>query len=299
MSPEYWKKIKDIFEAALEKNPEEINQFLITACSADDKLRTEVEALLAAHKSTDNFLENPSFNINKNEIDIPDQYIGREFRSYRIEEKIASGGMASVYLASRADEQFHKKVAVKFIKRGMDTDEIIKRFKTERNALANLDHQYIASVFDGGTTEDGLPYFIMEYIEGKPIDVYCEEKKLSLKEKLILFQKVCAAVHFAHQNLIVHRDIKPSNILVTDDGTPKLLDFGIAKILSTHEDEETILTRVGMRIMTLEYASPEQIKGRGLQQQAMFIRSAFFYTNYLQEKDPIKLKISFLMRQKK
>jgi eukaryotic-like serine/threonine-protein kinase len=264
MTPELWKRIKEIFETALEKNLNDRKAYLDTECAGDPSIRSEVDSLLLAHRSTTKFLETQIINTDFfSESDAEsDPLLGKEFRSYKIEKRIGSGGMASVYLASRIDKEFEKKVAIKFIKRGMDTDEIIKRFKTERNALANLDHPNIGMILDGGTTDDGLPYFIMEYIDGKPIDEFCADKKLSIKERLILFRKVCEAVQYAHQNLIVHRDLKPSNILVNEDGHPKLLDFGIAKILSSDDSkEETKLTKIGTRIMTLEYASPEQVKG--------------------------------------
>jgi eukaryotic-like serine/threonine-protein kinase len=264
MTPELWKRIKEIFETALEKNLNDRKVYLDTECAGDPSIRSEVDSLLLAHRSTTKFLETQIINTDFfSESDAEsDPLLGKEFRSYKIEKRIGSGGMASVYLASRIDKEFEKKVAIKFIKRGMDTDEIIKRFKTERNALANLDHPNIGMILDGGTTDDGLPYFIMEYIDGKPIDEFCADKKLSIKERLILFRKVCEAVQYAHQNLIVHRDLKPSNILVNEDGHPKLLDFGIAKILSSDDSkEETKLTKIGTRIMTLEYASPEQVKG--------------------------------------
>jgi serine/threonine protein kinase len=145
---------------------------------------------------------------------------------YKIIRRIGQGGMGAVYLAARDDDQFKKQVAIKLIRRGMDTDFVLRRFRNERQILASLDHPNIARLLDGGTTEDGRPYFVMEYIEGKPITDYSDENRLATIERLKLFREVCSAVHYAHQNLVIHRDIKPSNILVTADGTPKLLDFG-------------------------------------------------------------------------
>ena len=141
--------------------------------------------------------------------------------------------MGSVYLAVRADDEYKKRVAIKLIKRGMDTDFIVRRFRNERQILASLDHPHIARLFDGGTTDDGLPYFVMEYVEGHPIYRYCDEHKLSINDRLRLFREVCEAVQYAHDNLVIHRDLKPTNILVTSAGIPKLLDFGIAKLLNT------------------------------------------------------------------
>ncbi len=171
--------------------------------------------------------------------------------------------MGNVYLAIRADDQYRKRVAIKLIKRGMDTDTILRRFVMERQILANLEHPNIAQLLDGGTTTDGLPYFVMEYIEGQPITRYCDERRLTTAERLELFRHVCSALQYAHQHLVVHRDIKPSNIMVTAEGAPKLLDFGIAKLLTpnwaTETDDATLSM---MQVMTPEYASPEQLRGQ-------------------------------------
>jgi serine/threonine protein kinase/tetratricopeptide (TPR) repeat protein len=181
---------------------------------------------------------------------------------YRIIRRIGHGGMGAVYLAERDDDQFKKQVAIKLVRPGMDTDFVLRRFLSERQILASLDHPNIARLLDGGTTLDNRPYFVMEHIEGKPITEYSDEQRLSTVERLKLFRQVCSAVHYAHQNLVIHRDIKPSNILVTADGTPKLLDFGIAKLLNPDLAGRTIeATAVAVRLMTPEYASPEQVRG--------------------------------------
>lgn len=186
------------------------------------------------------------------------QYVG----PYELLHLIGAGGMGAVYVAVRRDEDFRNRVAVKLLRRDMATDDLVRRFRTERQILAAIDHPNIARLFDGGTAEDGRPYFAMEYIDGMRIDEYCDSQRLSVRERLLLFQSVCAAVQFAHQNLVVHRDIKPGNILVTADGVPKLLDFGIAKLLSPLMASATMdPTRTGLRMMTPEYASPEQILG--------------------------------------
>jgi len=188
--------------------------------------------------------------------------IGEKIGPYRIKRLIGQGGMSTVYLATRADDEFQKRVALKLVKRGMDTDDILRRFRNERQILASLDHPNIARLMDGGTTPDGLPYFAMEYIEGTPIDQYCDLHRLPTVRRLELFLTVCSAVHYAHQNLVVHRDIKPANILVTESGEPKLLDFGIAKVLNPELFARTVeLTGVGRGLMTPEYASPEQVRG--------------------------------------
>jgi serine/threonine protein kinase len=192
-----------------------------------------------------------------------DPLIGRRLGAYRIEREVARGGMGTVYEAIRVDNEFTKRAAIKVVKRGMDTDFVLRRFRKERQILAALNHANIASLLDGGTTDDGLPYFVMEYIEGKPLYKYCDANQLSVTERLQLFLSICDAVHYAHQRQVVHRDIKPSNILVTADGVPKLLDFGIAKLLNPDilGDITRDSTGTAMRLMTPEYASPEQIQG--------------------------------------
>jgi len=177
-------------------------------------------------------------------------------------KEIGRGGMGSVYLAVRDDDEFERRVAIKLIRRGMEIDFIVRRFRNERQILANLDHPYIARLLDGGTTEDGLPYFVMEYVEGRPVHRYCEDQQLAIADRLKLFEKVCEAVAYAHDHQVIHRDLKPGNILVTANGAPKLLDFGIAKLLDpdvpAHSAEPTT---AGFRMMTPAYASPEQLHG--------------------------------------
>jgi serine/threonine protein kinase/tetratricopeptide (TPR) repeat protein len=196
--------------------------------------------------------------------ELDSEQIGRRIGAYRIERELGRGGMGTVYLAVRADDQYQKQVAIKLIKRGMDTDYVLRRFRTERQILAGLEHPNIARLLDGGTTDDGLPFFVMEHVEGKSITDYADHHRLSALERLKMFRIVCKAVHYAHQHLVIHRDLKPSNILVTEDGTPKLLDFGIAKLLAAqpHEDGAWAQeTATGMAMMTPEYASPEQVRG--------------------------------------
>jgi non-specific serine/threonine protein kinase/serine/threonine-protein kinase len=184
---------------------------------------------------------------------------------YRVIREIGRGGMGTVYLAVRDDDAFQKRVAIKVLKRGMDTDAIVRRFQRERQILAALDHPHIASLLDGGTTPDGLPYFAMEFVDGQPIAEYCDARGLNTSARLELFRQVCSAVQYAHQNLIVHRDIKPANVLVTNDGTPKLLDFGIAKLLNPELIGHTVVpTAAGLQLMTPEYASPEQVRGEAV-----------------------------------
>src|SRR5262249_46060710 len=177
---------------------------------------------------------------------------------------VGRGGMGVVYEAERDDEQFQRQVALKIIKRGMDTDFVRDRFLRERQILASLDHPHIARLFDGGATPDGLPYFVMEFVAGESITTYCRRRRLSVNEKLKLFRKVCSAVQHAHQKLVIHRDLKPSNILIAEDGAPKLLDFGIAKMLSPDGSQTNTRTETALRLMTPEYASPEQARGQAV-----------------------------------
>ncbi|MGB8509212.1 MAG: protein kinase, partial [Pyrinomonadaceae bacterium] len=265
MTPERWKQVEELFESALARAPGDRSAFLADACSGDASLRQQVETLIHSFEQAGSFIEAPAMKraLEQTLVDDPALSMsGRRVGSYKLVREIGRGGMGSVYLAVRADDEFQKRVAIKLIKRGMDTDYIVRRFRNERQILASLDHTNIARLLDGGTTDDGLPYFVMEYVEGLPLHHYCDTQKLSVNERLRLFRKVCSAVHFAHQNLIIHRDLKPGNILVTADGTPKLLDFGIAKILNPEIAAHTLdPTTAALRMMTPEYASPEQARG--------------------------------------
>jgi serine/threonine protein kinase/tetratricopeptide (TPR) repeat protein len=263
MTPERWKQVREVLETALDVASKERAAFLSGACMDDFELRREVEELLAAYE--EDFLEHtPLDGINRQPGEEP-SLEGHFIGPYKIIREIGQGGMGAVFLAMRADDQYKKRVAIKLVKRGMDTDYVLSRFRHERQILASLDHPNIARFLDGGATEDGLPYFVMEYIEGQPIDKYCDENKLTTVERLKLFQTVCSAVHYAHQNLIVHRDLKPGNIIVTAEGTPKLMDFGIAKLLNPNLYAQTLVpTALSQRLLTPDYASPEQVKGKGI-----------------------------------
>jgi serine/threonine-protein kinase len=261
MDPERWRHIEELFHSALECEPSHRSAFLDAACLTDASLRKEIESLLLSYEKG-SFTETPAFaeGIRLLEESESHSLAGRNIGPYKVIREIGRGGMGAVYLASRADQAFEKVVAIKLIKRGLDTDDVIRRFRGERQILASLDHPYITRLLDGGTTDDGSPYFVMEHIQGEPIDIYCDIHKLNITERLKLFQSVCAAVHYAHQNLVIHRDIKPGNILVTSEGVPRLLDFGIAKLLAgdpAAADHTITLARP----MTPESASPEQIRG--------------------------------------
>ena len=267
MSPEQWARLKDLFRVAIECDPAGRAAYLDEACADDTVLRAEISSLLASHDHAENFIESPAFaDAVKALTESPTETVaGRRVGSYRLIREIGRGGMGTVYLAERADEQYEKLVAIKVVRRGMDSEEILRRFYNERQILASLDHPNIARLLDGGTTEDGLPFLVMEYVEGVPVMDYCDERRLTINERLRLFRTVCAAVQHAHQNLVVHRDLKPSNILVTPDGTPKLLDFGIAKVLSPELSTlATEQTRTDLRVLTPDYASPEQARGERL-----------------------------------
>jgi serine/threonine protein kinase len=258
-----WPRVKELFSAAVELAPHERLSFLKQACAHDENLRDEVWALVSAHESSGDFIQKPAIiDLRLLENDRAEgnaALAGQQIGNYQIVRELGRGGMGTVYLAARVDKIFEKQVALKIIKRGMDSDAIVKRFVMERQILANLDHPNIARMIDGGTTDDGLPYFVLEYIEGTTITRYCDERHLNTIDRVRLFRQVCAAVQFAHQNLIVHRDLKPSNIIVTEDGTPKLLDFGIAKLLSGSNAVEPTMT--ANRVLTPEYASPEELRG--------------------------------------
>jgi serine/threonine-protein kinase len=266
MAPERWQQIKEIFQNAHELEETARPAYLDEACAGDPSLRAEVESLLAADEKAPSFFEKPAAAVAPLFSDEPNgNWEGRRIGPYRLQREIGRGGMGLVYLAARDDGQYQKQAAVKLIKRGMDTDEILRRFRHERQTLATLDHPNIARLLDGGVTEEGLPYFVMEYIDGLPIDVYCDSHQLNTVERLKLFRQVCAAVQYAHQNLIVHRDLKPSNILVTKEGVPKLLDFGIAKLLQHDASSPALeMTMTGMRLLTPDYASPEQARGEAI-----------------------------------
>jgi non-specific serine/threonine protein kinase/serine/threonine-protein kinase len=255
--------LKDIFHAARELQPAERPAFLEKACGADEQLRREIEALLESDRAADRFIADPPAGLAAELFGGAEALsdVGRMVGQYKLLECVGAGGMGAVYLAERADQQFQMQVAIKLIKRGMDTASVLRRFQHERQILASLEHPNIARLLDGGTTEDAVPYFVMEYIKGHRIDRYAEEHRLSISERLELFRQVCGAVSYAHQHLVVHRDLKPSNILVTPAGVPKLLDFGIAKIIQPNDSTEALPTMTAVPIMTPEYASPEQIEG--------------------------------------
>jgi tetratricopeptide (TPR) repeat protein len=257
MTPERWLQIKELFYAALDVPVGERAAFLARECGSDFSLKAELEKILDAHERTGPFLEESA-------AVMAPPWIGRRVGPYQLIELLGTGGMGEVYKAVRADEQFQQEVAIKLVRGGYDTKQILERFRAERQILATLSHANIARLLDGGATDEGMPYLAMELIEGERIDAYCQRLALPVRERIRLFRDVCAAVSYAHQHLVVHCDLKPGNIFVTADGTVKLLDFGVAKLLSqapreTHEHRTVTV----MRAWTPEFASPEQVRGEG------------------------------------
>jgi tetratricopeptide (TPR) repeat protein/tRNA A-37 threonylcarbamoyl transferase component Bud32 len=256
-----WTRTKEIFSLALEREPAARSDYLRDACGSDEALRAEVESLLQSHAQAGTFLEGSGADLLQ-PVPVRDM-IGRRVGDYRIIGEAGRGGSSIVYLAERADLQYEKRVAIKMLRSGEDSAEILQRFRMERQTLAKLDHPNIVTLLDGGSTEEGLPYLVMDFVEGVPVDRYCEDRGLSLAERLKIFRAVCDTVEYAHCNGVIHRDLKPSNILVTSDGVPRLLDFGIAKLRDPKRFAlSTLATVSGMHAMTPEYASPEQLRGQ-------------------------------------
>ncbi|MBL8760456.1 MAG: serine/threonine protein kinase [Phycisphaerae bacterium] len=267
MTPERLKQIEQVYAAVMEAPEVRRSRVLDEHCAADPSLRVEVESLLTHAGSMGGFLATPvmgpAFTL-ASTLDDPhaDELIGQTIGSYTVLARVASGGMGSVYKAARAGADFEQTVALKVVKRGMDSEEILRRFRRERQTLASLNHPNIARLSDGGITPDGRPYLVMEFVDGTPLDAYCNQRRLSLRDRLLIFEKICAAVATAHRALVVHRDLKPANILVTHQGEPKLLDFGIAAVLTTAGTTSiTAITAPTERRLTPDYASPEQVQG--------------------------------------
>ena len=292
MTPNDWERAKELFEAALELDPSRRASFLTANCH-EQGLQREVEKLLIDYQAAGNFLDDPALNsktpdviglceIQMEEVFRPlppsemhhataesaeadDPMVNRRLGAYKLVRRLGQGGMAAVFLAVRADDEYQKEVAVKLVRPALDSQDVMSRFRNERQTLASLEHPNIVRLLDGGSAPEGLPFLVMEYVEGSPIDEYCDRHKLSVDERLRLFGEVCDAVQFAHEKLVIHRDLKPSNILVMADGTPKLLDFGIAKVLDPEPNTHGWLaTQTGLRCMTPAYASPEQTLGKSI-----------------------------------
>lgn len=258
-----WQQIDSLLDAVLDLEPEQRAAYLDQACPDDPELRAEAARLLRACESAADFLEEPAAefaaSLMSGDDDHPVADAPERIGPFRILREAGRGGMGAVYLAERDDNEFRQRVALKLVRGGFASEYMVRRFREERQILASLHHPNIARLLDGGVAADGMPFFAMEYVEGTPIDRFCDQRRLDVEARLELFLKVCGAVQYAHRSLVVHRDLKPSNILVAAEGEPKLLDFGIAKLLG--QDMETGMTQLGVRLLTPEYASPEQIRG--------------------------------------
>ena len=281
-------RLKELFADVLEMSDGTREEFITSLRQKEPDLATELASLLAAHTRTDSFLS---------PLHIPPplsestERVGKFIGPYRILREVAQGGMGEVYEAIRDDGVFKKQVAVKFVRVGMSRGRLLERFQRERQTLAHLEHPNIARLLDGGTTDEGIPYLVMEFVDGERIDDYCDKQRLSIEKRLELFLTVCSAVQYAHQRLVVHRDVKPSNILVTPDGEPKLLDFGIAKLL-TREDAspESEMTRTGVNAFTPEYASPEQVRGEDVTTSSDVYSLGVLLYKLLTGRKPYKVK---------
>ncbi|HKD18793.1 MAG TPA: serine/threonine-protein kinase, partial [Thermoanaerobaculia bacterium] len=259
--PGSWREAKRVLGEALERPPAERTRFIAEACAGDEELRRDVESLAEAAEDSGGILDDPVAAADAAPFRAHDSRAGERIAAYELVRELGEGGMGTVFLARRADDQFRKEVAIKLVRPGMASELVLQRFRSERQILASLEHPHIARLIDGGTTAAGEPYFVLEYVEGEPLIEYCDRRALSTFERVRLFGEVCKAVHYAHQNLVVHRDLKPGNILVTAEGDPKLLDFGIAKLLQPSGDPEAPATGTMFPMMTPDYASPEQIRG--------------------------------------
>ncbi|MBV9958073.1 MAG: serine/threonine protein kinase, partial [Acidobacteria bacterium] len=291
MNSERWRQVEDLLNEALELDPASRRKFVAEILA--DEVRCEVESLLAAEPDAEKFLAAPAVALSSSfflEEDVPDALAGQKIGSYKIVRELGRGGMGAVYLAERDDGKFQQRAAIKLLKRELNTADIRRRFAHERQILSKLEHPNIARLLDAGTTDDGLPFLVMEYVEGVPVDDYCAEKELTLTDRLQLFRTVCEAVAFAHRNLVIHRDLKPSNILVTQEGTPKLLDFGISKLLTPDfaDDSSHTVTRLGA--MTPEYASPEQLRGESVTTATDVYSLGVIFYELLTERRPFETK---------
>jgi eukaryotic-like serine/threonine-protein kinase len=263
LRPDQWSKVSAIFDAVRQLPPSARTEALQQHAAGDPTVLAEVAALLAAD-TDDDFLSPSSPHSFLHPPTVAPRLIGRTLGAYHVVREIGRGGMGVVFEGRHIDARLEKTVAIKTLGIGVDRPELLSRFRREQRILARLSHPNIATLFDGGTTDDGIPYLVMEYVDGHRLDTWCDTRSLSIAQRIDLFRQVCAAVQFAHTNLVVHRDLKPSNILVTADGTVKLLDFGIAKLTVTEPDTgdaATELTRAGSAPLTTAYASPEQLQG--------------------------------------
>jgi serine/threonine protein kinase len=256
---ERWRRVEELFHRAVVLGAPERTALLNAECGADGELRAELERLLQCDAAESDAFSRVEARPPRT---LADPLLGRNLGAYRLTARIAAGGMGVVYRAERSDGLFEQEVAIKLIRTERATEWMLRRFEFERRTLAALQHPCIARLYDGGTTEDGCPYFVMELVRGEAIDRYCERERRTIAERLRLFVQVCRAVHFAHQSLVVHCDLKPANMLIDERGLPRLLDFGIARLLEDGPDQATpVASGTIARVLTPEYASPEQLAG--------------------------------------
>jgi serine/threonine protein kinase len=266
VTPERYQQVKVLFQAAQELEPHARAMLLEDECASDAELRGAVEELLASSGKVETFIEKPAYalvarSLANDGIDLSVE--GKRIGPYVVVRKLGEGGMGAVYLAQRADETYEKQVAIKLIRRSIDNPELLRRFYNERQILAQLDHPNIARLLDGGTTDDGVPYYVMEYVDGQPLLEHCDQKSLSNAARLKIFRIICEAVQHAHQNLIIHRDLKPNNILVSQEGTPKLLDFGIATVFQIPQSPRLQLARERLQSLYQQWHKPEEAEKYG------------------------------------
>lgn len=307
MQQKRWKQIETILDNALTLSGSERTTYISTACEGDDRLIEEVYEMLRAIEESEqtHFLESVSSDNKQLFQDLPrlsqdEDIIGSRVGVFQITEKIGAGGMGAVYKASRADGQFSQEVAIKMLQKGIRAEDTIRRFRMEQEILASLKHPNIAQLYDGGITDDGNPYLVMEYIDGLPIDKYCNLHKKTVEERIELFKKVCSAVQFAHANLVIHRDLKAQNIYVTGDGQVKVLDFGIAKLLDPNLTEQTLVeTLPGQKLWTPQYAAPEQVKGDNITIAADVYALGVLFHKLLTDNYPLDLTDKSLLEVQK
>lgn len=292
-----WEQVETIVDRALELPASEREKYISEKCGENKQLKGEVTQLLESIFESEGWLDDPENykkgfyeNISSDITSVPStpSLIGENIGAYTIREKIGEGGMGAVYRAQRSDGEFDHEVAIKIIRHSRATDQNIKRFKREQRILAGLNHPGIARLFDGGVTEDGSPYIVMEYVNGIAIDDFCEQHDCSLKQKLALFQQVLEAVRYAHENLVIHRDLKPANILVNQAGEIKVLDFGISKLLEQEKDTE--ITQTGTRLLTPRYAAPEQITQKNITTSTDLYALGIILYELLSGKNPYDLE---------
>ncbi len=293
MDANFWRKANSLFEAALEKAPPERSAYLSTVCAGDTELLQAVQDLLCSFELATGFFDRMEEELSGAMADAQADplRVGTLVGDYEIVERIAAGGMAVVYRARRHNRDFEQEVALKVLKRGLDTADLLRRFRAEKQILARLQHPDIAHLYDGGMTAEGMPFFVMELIQGQPLGDYARSHHLTLPQRIELFLRICRAVQFAHRNLIIHRDLKPTNVLITADGTPKLLDFGIAKLLNPEEEAASaLITQPENRLLTPDYAAPEQIDDRVITTSTDQYQLGLMLYELLTERHPFELR---------